>query len=81
MKAEILSATDLTILPEISVLIFVGVFLGAIYRAYRPSAKTAYDHLARLAIDDGIIHQHELARSKHQVFESTAKGASSSCPM
>ena len=81
MKAEILSATDLTILPEISVLIFVGVFLGAIYRAYRPSAKTAYDHLARLALDDGCIHRHEDPTSKPQAFESTTQGASSSWPM
>jgi cbb3-type cytochrome oxidase subunit 3 len=52
MKADILSLTDFAFLAQISTLIFVGVFLGAIYWMFRPGAKQAYESRARMPLDD-----------------------------
>jgi cbb3-type cytochrome oxidase subunit 3 len=55
MKAEILSRTDLVFLAEISVLLFVGVFVGAIFWAYRSSAKADYEARGYMPLDDGDV--------------------------
>lgn len=55
MKAELLSSTASTLLPEISVVLFVSVFLIALYRAYRPSAKAHYQRVASIVLDDAPL--------------------------
>lgn len=55
MKAEVLSSTASTLLPEISVVLFVSVFLIALYRAYRPSAKAHYQRVASIVLDDAPL--------------------------
>ena len=52
MKADILSLTEYAFLGEISTLIFMAVFLGAIWWMFRPGAKQAYAERARMPLDD-----------------------------
>ena len=52
MKAEIASLSELAFLGEISTVIFVAVFLGALYWVFRPGAKQAYAACARIPLDD-----------------------------
>lgn len=52
MKADMLSLSEYAVLGEIGLLIFMAVFLGAIYWMFRPGAKQAYDECARLPLDD-----------------------------
>lgn len=52
MKGEILSRTDLLILSEIAAVLFVSIFIGAIFWVLRPGSGTTYDKLARLPLDD-----------------------------
>lgn len=52
MKAQALSLTESTLLPEISLVIFVLVFGISFYRAYRPSAKAHYQRVAAIVLDD-----------------------------
>lgn len=55
MKSDILSATDLAILPQIAVVLFVTVFLVALYRVLRPSAKEYYAEIAKIAIEEDVV--------------------------
>lgn len=52
MKADILSLTEFAFLAQISTLIFVGVFIGALYWVLRPGAKQTYESRARMPLDD-----------------------------
>ncbi|MBK6918162.1 MAG: hypothetical protein IPH07_12240 [Deltaproteobacteria bacterium] len=51
MKSEILSRTELLFLPEIALVLFVAVFVGALYLVLRPGAKQAYANQRFLALD------------------------------
>lgn len=52
MKADVLSLSEFAYLGQISLLIFLGVFLGALYRVLRPGAKQAYAELESLPLAD-----------------------------
>lgn len=52
MKSDILSLSEFAYLAEISTVIFMGVFLGAIYWMFRPGSKTAYAARAQMPLDD-----------------------------
>jgi len=52
MKTLILSRTDLLFLPELALVIFVSVFIGALWLVLRPGAKAAYARHASMALDD-----------------------------
>ena len=52
MKSQVLTMTDLSILPTIAIVIFVAVFVGAIVRAFRPSARLAYETRALAPLED-----------------------------
>jgi len=52
MKSDVLSLTDFTFLAEISTVIFVSVFLGALYWIFRPGAKAAYAARSLMPLDD-----------------------------
>ena len=55
MKSEILSRTDLLFLPELSLVLFVLVFVGAIVWILRPGARAAYERRAQLPLCDDEI--------------------------
>ncbi len=52
MKSLILSRTELLLLPEIALFIFIGVFAGALWLVLRPGAKAAYARHASMALDE-----------------------------
>jgi cbb3-type cytochrome oxidase subunit 3 len=52
MKALIISRTDLLLLPEVAFVIFVSVFVGALWLVLRPGAKAAYARHASMALDE-----------------------------
>lgn len=52
MKADVLSLSEFAYLGQISLLIFVGVFLGALYRVLRPGAAQHYAEHAALPLSD-----------------------------
>ncbi|MFO7562302.1 MAG: cbb3-type cytochrome c oxidase subunit 3 [Enhygromyxa sp.] len=52
MKADILSLSEFAFLAEISIVIFMSVFLGAIYWIFRPGAKAAYAARSHMPLDD-----------------------------
>lgn len=52
MKADFLSLSEFAYLGEISTLIFVGVFLGALVWMLRPGAKQTYAARALMPLDD-----------------------------
>lgn len=53
MKSLILSRTDLLFLPEIALVIFVAIFVGALVLVLRPGAKQAYSRFRFMALDEG----------------------------
>jgi cbb3-type cytochrome oxidase subunit 3 len=55
MKSEILTRTDLLFLPELSLVLFLMVFVGAIVWILRPGARAAYERRARLPLVDDEI--------------------------
>jgi cbb3-type cytochrome oxidase subunit 3 len=55
MKSEILSRTDLLWLPELSLVLFVLVFVGALFWIFRPGSAAAYERRARLPLVDDEI--------------------------
>lgn len=55
MKSEILSRTDLLLLPELSLVLFVLVFVGAVFWIFRPGSAAAYERRAQLPLDDDEI--------------------------
>lgn len=55
MKSEILSRTDLLFLPELSLVLFVLLFVGAIVWIYRPGASADYERRAQLPLCDDEI--------------------------
>lgn len=52
MKQMVLSRTDLLFLPEVALVLFVAVFLGALWLVLRPGAKQAYASHRFMALDD-----------------------------
>jgi cbb3-type cytochrome oxidase subunit 3 len=52
MKADILSLSEFAYLAEISTVIFMAVFLGALYWMFRPGSKEFYAKQAQLPLDD-----------------------------
>jgi cbb3-type cytochrome oxidase subunit 3 len=52
MKADILSLSDFAFLAQISIVIFMSVFLGALYWICRPGAARAYAARAQMPLDD-----------------------------
>ncbi|MCA9705399.1 MAG: cbb3-type cytochrome c oxidase subunit 3 [Myxococcales bacterium] len=52
MKTEILSRTDLLFLPELSLVIFGLIFVGALVWIFRPGAAAAYERRSRLPLVD-----------------------------
>lgn len=56
MKNEILSRTDLLVLPELSLLLFMLIFAGALVWIFRPGARAAYERRARLPLVDDEIN-------------------------
>ena len=52
MKADVLSLSEFAYLAQISIVIFMGVFLGAIYWIFRPGAKQAYAARSQMPLDD-----------------------------
>lgn len=55
MKAEVMGMTDMATLPVVAVLIFFGVFLGALFMVLRPGAKAIYERRAMLVLNDGKV--------------------------
>lgn len=51
MKAWVLSRTELLVLPELSLFIFMAVFVGAIFWMYRPGSGRAYERRRFMALD------------------------------
>lgn len=52
MKSDILSLSEFAYLAEISIVIFMSVFLGSIYWMFRPGSKAAYAARAQMPLDD-----------------------------
>lgn len=52
MKGEVLSLSEFAFLGEIAVLMFVGIFLGALYLVLRPGAKAHYEPHRSMPLDD-----------------------------
>jgi cbb3-type cytochrome oxidase subunit 3 len=52
MKSDILSLSQYAWLAEIAVVMFVGIFLGALYLVMRPGAKQHYDARRSMPLDD-----------------------------
>jgi cbb3-type cytochrome oxidase subunit 3 len=55
MKSEILSRTDLLLLPELSLALFLAVFVGAVVWMFRPGARADYERRAQLPLRDDEI--------------------------
>ncbi|MEX1362850.1 MAG: cbb3-type cytochrome c oxidase subunit 3 [Nannocystaceae bacterium] len=56
MKHEILSRTDLLFLPELSLLVFLAIFVGAIVWILRPGSTAEYARRAQLPLVDDEIN-------------------------
>ena len=52
MKADILSQTDVMVFPLIAVVLFVGIFIAALFWVYRPGGKAVYQRYQELPFDD-----------------------------
>lgn len=52
MKADVLSLTSSTLLPELTLVIFLATFVGALLWMARPGAREFYRNLALFPLDD-----------------------------
>ena len=52
MKADILSLSEYAYLAEISTLIFMAVFIGALVWMFRPGSREVYEAVATMPLDD-----------------------------
>jgi cbb3-type cytochrome oxidase subunit 3 len=52
MKSDILSLSEFAFLGQISIVIFMTVFLGSIYWMFRPGSKAVYAARSRMPLDD-----------------------------
>ena len=52
MKSFALSRTDLLVLPEIALVLFLMVFVGALIWIFRPGSKNTYDRRSLLPLTD-----------------------------
>ena len=53
MKAEILSQTDQLVFPLVAAVLFVTIFVVAVWRVLRPGARQIGAERAALVFDDG----------------------------
>jgi cbb3-type cytochrome oxidase subunit 3 len=53
VKAELLSHTDLSVFPEVALVLFATVFCAAILWIFRPGARAAYAARSAMPLDDG----------------------------
>jgi hypothetical protein len=52
MMSQIMAHTDLTIFARISLPLFLGIYLIALWRVLRPGAKKRHEELARTLLSD-----------------------------
>ena len=57
MKREVMEAADLTIFPEIGIIIFMIVFMAVVIRVVLMSSNEA-DALGRIPLEDGDLGRH-----------------------
>lgn len=55
MKSDVLANTDLLFMPEITVVLFVSVFVGAMFWIFRPGAQRQYAANAQMPLSDQPI--------------------------
>jgi cbb3-type cytochrome oxidase subunit 3 len=55
MKSEILTQTDHLIFPLVAAVLFVSIFLGAVWRVLRPGARQAFAQRAAIVFDDSAV--------------------------
>jgi len=53
-KSDVLANTEWILLPQISVVLFVAVFLFALYRVFRPGAAAYYEPFRSMPLDDQV---------------------------
>jgi len=53
MLRDLISNSDFTIWPEISVVMFLAAFVGIFLWTYRRKAVKHYERMGRLALEDG----------------------------
>lgn len=53
MKGLILSRTELLFLPELSLILFMLVFVAAVVWIFRPGAKEIYRQRSGMPLDEG----------------------------
>ena len=51
--SDIMAGLDLTIFPQIALVIFLGVFAAVVGRALSRSRRAELEHAASLPLDDG----------------------------
>ena len=56
MKNEILSRTDLLLLPELSLVLFLLIFVGTLLWIFRPGARATYQRRAQLPLVDDELN-------------------------
>ncbi|TPV92894.1 MAG: cbb3-type cytochrome c oxidase subunit 3 [Myxococcales bacterium FL481] len=54
MKSEWLGSSDLAFLGEISIVIFVAVFVGSIVWMFRPGSRERYQQRSQMPLDDHL---------------------------
>lgn len=52
MKSDILATSDWAFLGSISVILFFGIFVFALYRVLRPGAAAYYEPFRSMPLDD-----------------------------
>ena len=52
MKSDLISRTELLVLPEITLILFCLLFLGAVFWIFRPGAREAYAERSLMPLDD-----------------------------
>jgi cbb3-type cytochrome oxidase subunit 3 len=53
MKGDILARTEWLFLSEITVILFVGIFVGSLFWIYRPGSRERYAARAQMPLNDG----------------------------
>ncbi len=53
MLRDLVSRSDFTMMPEISVAMFIVAFVGILVWTYRRNAARHYDRMGRMALEDG----------------------------
>lgn len=50
--SELMSQMDLAIYPQVALVIFLGVFVGVLYRVFSRRYTQDYEEASRLPLDD-----------------------------